>query len=243
MADQPPLLGVSTSSPAPPGEPGPLLPLPTPTPPAPDLWPPAAQYTLAVCIVLFLALLGWHGYGRSPFNSRPLDIERGGAPRPVVELNTAGEADLRLLPGVGEVLARAIVRERDANGLFRSVDDLRRVHGVGPATIDRLRPYVRVDGASEAAPPPRVARGAAPRSRDKGKPPSTRKRPPAEPIDLNTATEAQLLQLPDVGPTLAARILEARKARKFTSVEELRKVKGIGPKRMDAIRPHVRIGP
>jgi competence protein ComEA len=101
---------------------------------------------------------------------------------------------------------------------------------------------VRVDGASEQGPAPRVVRGAAPRDGDKGKAPSTRKRPPAEPIDLNTATEAQLLQLPDIGSTLAARILEARRVRKFTSVEELRQVKGIGPKRLESLRPHVRVG-
>ena len=62
------------------------------------------------------------------------------------------------------------------------------------------------------------------------------------PIDLNTATPAALRTLPGVGITLATRIIEYRMdSDGFDTVDELREVKGIGEKRMESIRPLVRI--
>ena len=55
-----------------------------------------------------------------------------------IDVNTAGVRELSLLPGVGPVLARRIVSNRERLGDFGSVDDLARVHGVGPKTIERL---------------------------------------------------------------------------------------------------------
>lgn len=63
-------------------------------------------------------------------------------------------------------------------------------------------------------------------------------------IDLNTATAADLEVLPRIGPALAQRIIEARdRAGGFTSLDELDAVKGIGPRTLEALRPHVRVGP
>ena len=59
-----------------------------------------------------------------------------------VDLNRAGRDELAILPRVGPALAAAIVADREANGPFRTVDELDRVRGVGPATLARLRPHV-----------------------------------------------------------------------------------------------------
>ncbi|MCB9778991.1 MAG: helix-hairpin-helix domain-containing protein [Alphaproteobacteria bacterium] len=59
-----------------------------------------------------------------------------------VDVNSASATALQAVPGVGESRARAIVAEREAHGPFRSVDDLERVRGIGPATVDALRPFV-----------------------------------------------------------------------------------------------------
>jgi competence ComEA-like helix-hairpin-helix protein len=45
------------------------------------------------------------------------------------------------LPDVGETTARRIVDYRKRNGPFQSLDDLRQVRGIGPKTMERLRPY------------------------------------------------------------------------------------------------------
>jgi len=52
-----------------------------------------------------------------------------------------------MLPGVGPSLARAIILERTAGGPFRSIDDLTRVKGIGPARLAALRPWLRLEGA------------------------------------------------------------------------------------------------
>ena len=57
------------------------------------------------------------------------------------------------------------------------------------------------------------------------------------PIDINTATNAELEQLPGIGPKIAAAIVEHRSMNgPFRSVEDLLLVKGIGPKKLEAIR-------
>ena len=58
------------------------------------------------------------------------------------DLNRATAADLEALPGIGPVLAERIVASRAQAGPFASVDDLKRVRGIGPATTARLRPLV-----------------------------------------------------------------------------------------------------
>ena len=66
-------------------------------------------------------------------------------PTHTVAINTAVAAEFRLLPGIGAVLAERIEQNRVTHGRFASVDDLTRVSGIGPKTIERIRPFVRCD--------------------------------------------------------------------------------------------------
>ena len=59
-----------------------------------------------------------------------------------VNLNTATQAQLEALPGIGPSLAQAIIQERDREGGFHSVEDLRRVRGIGDVRFAQLRPLV-----------------------------------------------------------------------------------------------------
>ncbi len=68
----------------------------------------------------------------------------GSAGNGPVDLNTADEAALETLPGVGPATAAAIVAHREANGPFRSVEDLLDVRGIGDAKLDALRDLVTV---------------------------------------------------------------------------------------------------
>lgn len=64
----------------------------------------------------------------------------------------------------------------------------------------------------------------------------------ARPLDLNSATAEQLDALPGVGPVTAAAILGWRQANgRFTSVDQLGEVDGIGPARLEKLRPLVRV--
>lgn len=69
----------------------------------------------------------------------------GAAPQSgTVNLNTATEAELDTLPGVGPVTAKAIIAWRERNGGFASVDQLAEVEGIGPARLAKLRDAVTV---------------------------------------------------------------------------------------------------
>ena len=61
-----------------------------------------------------------------------------------IDINSASAAELGLLPGLGPRLSRRIVEDREQHGPFESLDELTRVHRVGPSVIQRIRPYVVV---------------------------------------------------------------------------------------------------
>jgi competence ComEA-like helix-hairpin-helix protein len=72
---------------------------------------------------------------------------------------------------------------------------------------------------------------------------SANKKPPAAPINLNTATSDELQQVPGIGPVTAEKILQMRKAYEpFKSVDDLRAIKGIGPKRLEKMRKYIFAG-
>ena len=65
---------------------------------------------------------------------------------------------------------------------------------------------------------------------------------PAAPIDLNQASAQQLTRLPGIGESLAKRIVDFREQNgPFKRVEDLMKVKGIGEKSFQKLRPHVKV--
>ena len=79
----------------------------------------------------------------NPGGSGPGLTAAGDAAERPVDLNTAAEAELEELPGVGPAIAAAIVRHR-AEHPFAAVDDLLAVPGIGPAKLEALREHVRV---------------------------------------------------------------------------------------------------
>ena len=69
-----------------------------------------------------------------------------------------------------------------------------------------------------------------------------RKQPPSKPIDLNLANVKELQELPGVGAVTAQRIIDLRqKSGRFKRAEDLLAVRGISPKKLDAMRPYITI--
>ncbi len=59
-----------------------------------------------------------------------------------VDLNTADQSVLESLDGIGPARARAIIEHRHANGPFRTLDEVLEVKGIGPKTLERIRPHI-----------------------------------------------------------------------------------------------------
>jgi comEA protein len=71
---------------------------------------------------------------------------------------------------------------------------------------------------------------------------AAKKKPPAAPINLNTATSEELQLVPGIGPVTAEKILKMRKAYgPFKSVDDLRAIRGIGPKRLEKMRRYLTV--
>jgi competence protein ComEA len=254
MNEAPPTHGVS-NAPAPPVA-VPAAKMPIVATPVPDItlrspWSRPAQRVIVGLLVLALSLLSWRLYAAGRWAARPTTLELEAAAFKV-DLNTADHSQLLQLPGVGESLATRIEAYRRQYGGFRDVEDLRHVSGIGPATLERLRPFVY-------AQPPVVSDGEdwlAPKDPE----PALRSRPApmklplvkstgnkkAEALtgqlDINIATSEELQLLPGIGPGLSARIVAARTVKPFQTVDDLRHVHGIGAKTLERLRPHVMVG-
>jgi competence protein ComEA len=140
-----------------------------------------------------------------------------------VALNSASPAEIARLPRIGMSLAKRMVADRIARGPFRGPQDLDRVEGVGPALLKALAGKVSFDGAgAQVALPPSDAKFGRSRAYDEAG-----GAPKARPIDLNSASEADLLTLPEIGPARARAILAYRRDQgPFAAVSDLGRVPG-----------------
>jgi competence protein ComEA len=238
-----------------------------PTPPE-TVWRPTANLALLALVGGVATLLaGWYSLTWSA--GRPSLHERGpGAYR--LDVNTADQVSLEQLPRLGSKLANAIVTHREQHGPFTSIDDLLAVKGIGPSHLAIWREYLTVKPDVDAPRLPNADPTLSPRWSAK-LPPSAVAPPqrphqptghdwkqypaapspwkpsqatlPPQPLDVNTASLAELQSLPGIGPVLSERIVQARAQRPFTKADDLRRVPGIGPKTLEKIRPYLRFGP
>jgi len=105
----------------------------------------ADQAVVATCVAVGLVALLGYWVHRGITGSRLIDIDRA---EPLhaqfqLDINQAEWPELVQLPGIGEVLARRIVEERQMHGAYLDHRDLqRRVRGIGAVSLDRMRPYL-----------------------------------------------------------------------------------------------------
>ena len=117
-------------------------------------------WAVGITAALFLLRLGFqYGARRAPAE---ITVTELGTPAPTavetaepeppadapININTADEAALRTLQGVGEVLAQRIVDYRTEHGPFQSVDELTNVKGIGSGILETNRERLTTGGTS-----------------------------------------------------------------------------------------------
>ena len=63
-----------------------------------------------------------------------------------ININTANWDQLMQLPGIGETIAQRIIDYREQSGLFTTIEDLENINGIGPGTLDKIRPFITLGG-------------------------------------------------------------------------------------------------
>ncbi len=166
-----------------------------------------------------------------------------------IDLNRASAEDLDAIPGLGPDLAQRIVDYRQAHGPFKKIDDLREVSGIGPQNLQKFKPYLGL-GSPEAIAPPdweaamtigKPGPGTHLESQEGRLPGSkgdTQPKAPGRVIDPNLSSQEDLETLPGIGPVLAQRIIAYRRTHgPYKKIDDLRKVSGIGRKKLEKIKP------
>ena len=106
----------------------------------------ADQLVLALLSAIMLVLLAAYWVRLSRWGTVPVEV-RHLEPRQLdfrIDVNSATWVEWGQLDGIGDAMARRIVADREENGPFRSIDELRRVKGIGPKTLERLRPWLSI---------------------------------------------------------------------------------------------------
>ena len=165
-----------------------------------------------------------------------------------IDLNRATAEDLDAIPGIGPALAQRIIDYRQAHGPFKKIEDLREVSGIGPQNLQKLKPYLGLGSPEAIAPPDWEAAMTAGKSvsgthleSQEGRLPGSKSdiqpKTPGRVIDPNLASKEDLETLPGIGPVLAQRIIDYRRAHgPYKKIADLRKVSGIGPKKLEKIK-------
>lgn len=161
----------------------------------------------------------------SRHRSRATHLARPLSAQETVDVNLATAEEIARLPRIGMSLAKRIVQDRTARGPFRGPGDLDRVPGVGPGMLIALQGKVSYRGAgAEVATPPSDARLSTSGAYGHSEGPRTN-----APVDLNSASEADLTALPGIGPARARAILAYRRDKgSFAAVSDLGRVSGFG---------------
>lgn len=144
----------------------------------------------------------------------------------VFDPNTVNQEQLLLL-GFKERTAKTLIKFRSKGGKFKQKEDLLKVYGISKRQYEKIEPYILINqhiaSQNEKAPAHKAITAA-----DKTK---------TEPLELNAADSASLIDIKGIGPSFTNRILKYRNLlHGFYSVEQLREVYGFSEELFESVR-------
>jgi competence protein ComEA len=161
-----------------------------------------------------------------------------------IDLNTADQKTLESLPGIGPVLAKAIIAGRP----YKSIDDLNKVKGISASKLKAIKGKVAV-GAAAAAPasalsaaglPAAVTEKAASAQKQvtEKASKSASKLAPGQRVNINSASKEELEMIPGIGPAKSQAIIDGRP---YNTAEDIMKVKGIKQGIFNKIKDYITV--
>jgi competence protein ComEA len=197
------------------------------------------QFSLSFSILLISAAFIL-GMGTAPAHAaKGADALKSAAG--LVDINSATQAELEGLKGVGPATAKKIIAGRP----YTSVDGLTKA-GLSTKAVEALKPFVTVGKAQAAAKSDAPVAAAASDLKQASKEVKTTaksatsaaatKLAPGTKININTADKASLEALPEIGPVKAQAIIDGRP---YKSIEDVMKVSGIKQKTFDMIKGYI----
>lgn len=201
------------------------------------------SFALMMCAVFIL------GMGATPVQAaKKVDAQKSIAA--AVDINSATQKELEDIKGVGPATAKKII----ANRPYKSVDELSKA-GINAKAVEAIKPFVTV-GKAQAAPVAATAAKAATKvttpvsaaatdvtkaTKDvkataKSTSTAAAKLAPGTKININTADQATLEKLPEIGPVKAKAIIAGRP---YKTIEDVMKVSGIKGKTFDTIKDFI----
>lgn len=205
------------------------------------------RVVIAVAVSLCLVMPGFAATKEDPKKDTVKKEDAKKDTMKPVDLNSASQKDLEALKGVGPAKAKKIIQNRP----YRSVDDLSKA-GLSKKEIDGLKSQVIVGSAPAAAPKADAKAQPAAKAPEKSAPAKDEKAAkdtkkdankvqksklaPGQKININSASQADLEMLPEIGPAKAKAIIAGRP---YSKSEDIMKVKGIKQKTYDQIKDNI----
>ncbi len=147
-----------------------------------------------------------------------------------LDLNVCTVNELEFIPNIGRITASNIVEYAEENGFF-TLEQLLEIDGIGEKTYEVLCDYVYIDSE--------ITEKYLSTMTEATYLETTTALIVNFPLDLNTATEKELDEIPEIGEVTAKKIVEYASSVGFSSVDELLNIDGIGEITLDKIREYV----
>lgn len=184
------------------------------------------MFLFCIFLMAYLVCLGINI--SEPLNPR-LEIQK----KSLMNVNTATWSELLQIPGITETVAWNIVKHRELNGDYSSVDQLSNIKGIGKKSLEKIKSYVALNSAKSLA----IEKAAEAKISLLEKP----KKNLNLKLDPNIATISELQALPGIGLKLANNIINKRENMVFLNAEDLLRVPGIGKKTFEKVAPFIEI--